>query len=336
MDMFIFRQTRDDLMKQRQYTGTPEMPEISGEKQIHGQECSGDGLHKKTHPVPSSSFTSPVPPFILDFQKYLHLRGRSENTIAAYTQSVSCYSSRYEPDAVSFLKTDENDLLAWKVFLIDNYRPGTVNIRLRGMNCYLESVGREDRKLSFVRMDHRPYLEHVITEAEYRYFVKRLKEDGNHVWYFVVRFLALTGARISELVRIKAEHVRAGHLDLYSKGGRYRRIYIPKTLQEEAAEWLAGKELTSGFIFLNRSGKRLSIRGISSHLKVLAVRYDVDPKIVYPHSFRHMFAKCFLERCNDISFLADLLGHESIETTRIYLRKTSTEQREIVDRVIDW
>ena len=71
-------------------------------------------------------------------------------------------------------------------------------------------------------------------------------------------------------------------------------------------------------------------------LPKLAVRYGIDPVVVYPHSFRHRFAKSFLERCNDIAFLADLMGHESIETTRIYLRKTSTEQRAIVDEVIDW
>lgn len=76
--------------------------------------------------------------------------------------------------------------------------------------------------------------------------------------------------------------------------------------------------------------------GLTVTLKKLAVRYGIDPVVVYPHSFRHRFAKSFLERCNDIAFLADLMGHESIETTRIYLRKTSTEQREIVDHVIDW
>lgn len=83
-------------------------------------------------------------------------------------------------------------------------------------------------------------------------------------------------------------------------------------------------------------GERITTRGISGQLKKLAVKYNINPAVVYPHSFRHRFAKSFLERCNDIAFLADLMGHESIETTRIYLRKTSTEQREIVDSVIDW
>ena len=129
---------------------------------------------------------------------------------------------------------------------------------------------------------------------------------------------------------------RLGHLDLYSKGGKLRRIYIPKALQDEALSWLSGKHQESGFIFLNKYGDRITTRGISGQLKKLAARYDINPAVVYPHSFRHRFAKSFLERCNDIAFLADLMGHESIETTRIYLRKTSTEQRAIVDDVVDW
>ena len=165
---------------------------------------------------------------------------------------------------------------------------------------------------------------------------QRLKEDDELFWYFVIRFLAATGARVSELIQIKVEHVRLGYLDLYSKGGKLRRIYIPKSLQEESLAWLDAKKQDSGFIFLNQRGQRITTRGISGELKKYAIKYGIDPKVVYPHSFRHRFAKSFLERCNDIAFLADLMGHESIETTRIYLRKTATEQREIVDTVIDW
>lgn len=99
---------------------------------------------------------------------------------------------------------------------------------------------------------------------------------------------------------------------------------------------VAYQQQESGFFFLNKYGERITTRGISGQLKKLAVRYNINPAVVYPHSFRHRFAKSFLERCNDIAFLADLMGHESIETTRIYLRKTSTEQREIVDTIINW
>ena len=175
-----------------------------------------------------------------------------------------------------------------------------------------------------------------VIEADYEYFKACLKRDDELFWYFVIRFLAATGARVSELIQIKVEHIKLGHLDLYSKGGKLRRIYIPKALQNEALSWLNDKHQESGFIFLNKYGDRITTRGISGQLKKLAVRYGIDPVVIYPHSFRHRFAKSFLERCNDIAFLADLMGHESIETTRIYLRKTSTEQQAIVDEIIDW
>ena len=87
---------------------------------------------------------------------------------------------------------------------------------------------------------------------------------------------------------------------------------------------------------MNKYGERITTHGISGQLKKLAARYEIDPVVVYPHSFRHRFAKSFLERCNDIAFLAGLMGHERIETTQIYLRKTATEQHEIVDKIINW
>ena len=253
----------------------------------------------------------------------------SENTISSYLFAVKQFSNQYDEITLKNLR-------AYKVWLIEGYKPKTVNLRLRAINCYLESIGKERWKLPFVRVQQKAFLENVISEADYEYFKNCLKRDDEMFWYFVIRFLAATGARVSELIQIKVEHIKRGHLDLYSKGGKLRRIYIPKALQEEALSWLADKQQESGFIFLNKYGERITTRGISGQLKKLAVRYDIDPAVVYPHSFRHRFAKSFLERCNDIAFLADLMGHESIETTRIYLRKTATEQREIVDNIVNW
>ena len=260
-----------------------------------------------------------------------HLRGTnlSENTISSYLFAIKQYSEQYG-------EITKKNLRQYKVWLIESYKPKTVNLRLRAINCYLESINKEKLKLPFVRVQQKAFLENVISEADYEYFKNSLKKDDELFWYFVIRFLAATGARVSELVQIKAEHIRLGHLDLYSKGGKLRRIYIPKTLQNEALSWLNDKNQESGFIFLNKYGERITTRGIASQLKKLASRYGIDTAVVYPHSFRHRFAKSFLERCNDIAFLADLMGHESIETTRIYLRKTATEQREIVDKIIDW
>ena len=269
---------------------------------------------------------------MIEQEKYeRHLRGSnlSENTISSYLFAVKQYGEQYD-------EVTKKNLKQYKVWLIENYKPKTVNLRLRAINCYLESVGKEAWKMPFVRVQQKVFLENVISEADYEYFKTCLKKDDELFWYFVIRFLAATGARVSELIQIKVEHIRLGHLDLYSKGGKLRRIYIPQTLKEEALSWLANKQQESGFIFLNKYGERITTRGISGQLKKLAARYGIDTAVVYPHSFRHRFAKSFLERCNDIAFLADLMGHESIETTRIYLRKTATEQREIVDKIIDW
>ena len=263
------------------------------------------------------------------FERHLRDTNLSENTISSYLFAIKQYHEQYG-------EISKKNLCQYKVWLIENYKPKTVNLRLRAINCYLECIDKEKLKLSFVRVQQKAFLENVISVADYEYFKNSLKNDNELFWYFVIRFMAATGARVSELIQIKVEHIRLGHLDLYSKGGKLRRIYIPHSLQEEALLWLNNKHQESGFIFLNKYGKRITTRGIAGQLKTLASRYGIDTAVVYPHSFRHRFAKSFLERCNDISFLADLMGHESIETTRIYLRKTATEQREIVDKVIDW
>lgn len=263
------------------------------------------------------------------FERHLRRAHLSENTIASYIFAIKKYDEQYG-------EITQKNLRAYKVWLIENYKPKTVNLRLRAINCYLEYTGHEKWKLPFVRVQQKAFLENVISEADYNYFKASLKNEDELFWYFVIRFLAATGARVSELIQIKVEHVKLSHLDLYSKGGKLRRIYIPKSLRDEALSWLASKGQESGFIFLNKYGNRITTRGISGQLKKLALRYGIDPTVVYPHSFRHRFAKSFLDRCNDSAFLADLMGHESIETTRIYLRKTATKQREIVDTIIDW
>jgi len=127
-----------------------------------------------------------------------------------------------------------------------------------------------------------------------------------------------------------------GYMDLYSKGGKVRRIYFPEQLRLEVLPWLETQGRSSGFVFINQRGEKITPRGINGQLKTLARRYHIPEDTVYPHSFRHRFAKNFLEKFNDISLLADLMGHESIETTRIYLTKTSGEQRKLIDKIVTW
>lgn len=263
------------------------------------------------------------------FEMHLRQGNMAENTIAAYRYAVNDFNSKYK-------ELTKKNLLLYKAYLLETFRPKTVNLRIQALNKYLDYLGKPRMRLKSVKVQQKSYLENVISNADYVFLKNKLKEDGNDEWYFVVRYLAATGARVSELIQIKIEHVNAGYFDIYTKGGKVRRLFIPKVLIQETRTWLKDAGRETGYLFLNRFGERITTRGIAQQLKNYAVKYKLNPKVVYPHSFRHRFAKNFLEKYNDIALLADLMGHESIETTRIYLRRTSTEQKQIVDKVVVW
>lgn len=141
---------------------------------------------------------------------------------------------------------NKRNLLLCKTYLIETYKPKTVNLRTQAMNKYLEFIKKDKLKLKAVKTQQKTYLENVISNADYNFLKNKLKKDEDWDWYFVVRYLAATGARVSELIQIKVEHVQAGHFDIYAKGGKVRRLYIPKTLREETLIWLQEKNYTSG------------------------------------------------------------------------------------------
>lgn len=265
----------------------------------------------------------------MTFENYLKKENLSEHTISVYIWTVDYYEKNY--DSLS-----KENLLAYKGYLMEYFKPKTVNLRIQAINKYLEFKNMGQLRLSAVKIQQKNFLENVVSNADYNFLKNQLKKDGNTQWYFVVWYLAATGARVSELIKIKVEHVNSGYFDLYSKGGKLRRLYIPKKLREETQKWLETEKRTYGYLFLNKFGNRITARGISQQLKNYADKYGLDRTVIYPHSFRHLYAKNFLEKYNDIALLADLMGHESIETTRIYLRKTATEQQELIDKIVTW
>ena len=260
------------------------------------------------------------------FERVLRQGNYAENTITAYTYAVRDYYSRYP-------RVDKLNLLEYRELLIETRSPKTVNLRLQGLNKYLSLIGKEELQLKFVKVQEETFLENVISYKEYHYLKNCLKNESDLRCYFAVRFLAGTGARVSELIRIKVEHVQAGYYDICSKGGKIRRLYIPDQLREETLSWLNRE---TGYLFLNRNGKRITTRGLAGRLTFYARKYGMDPSVVHPHAFRHLYAKTFLERHQDIALLADLLGHNNISTTRIYLRKSKTEQQRLVNKIVDW
>lgn len=263
------------------------------------------------------------------FQLFLMQENMAKNTIHAYIYAVNDFFSLHR-------ELNKKNLLLYKTYLIEQRSPKTVNLRLQAINRYLDFIGKPKWRLKSVKVQQRSFLENVISNADYVFLKNALHSDGNIEWYFVVRFLAATGARVSELIQIKVEHIHAGYFDIYTKGGKIRRIFFPVKLRKETFDWLVATNRTTGYLFLNRFGERITTRGIAQQLKNFAIRYGLNPKVVYPHSFRHRFAKNFLDKYNDIALLADLMGHESIETTRIYLRRTASEQQQIIDKVVIW
>lgn len=275
---------------------------------------------------------------LTDFQDYLRNKNLAPNTIISYSGSVRLFLSMYQDISLKHLKK-------YRTVLISRYKPATVNQRIHAINCYIrfltetreeEFLFLKDYRLSTVKIQQKTFQDETISNEDYERLKCRLKADGNDFWYFVVHFLAATGVRVSELTKIKVEHLSQGYLDLYSKGGKIRRIYLPDFLCEETLDWCCRRERRSGLLFLNRRGKPISSRGIHSQLKHYALLYGINPNTVYPHSFRHRFAKNFLAKFNDIALLADLMGHGSIETTRIYLTCSSREQKRLLDKIITW
>lgn len=285
--------------------------------------------HTKEHTSPN---------LITEFESYLSKKNQTANTIAAYQTSIRHFYSLYQELSVVNLK-------AYRAYLISAYSPATTNQRIHAMNSFLQFLDCYHRseceylnsyRMKSIKTPRSSFQDSIITNEDCNLLQEKLREEGHDFWYFIVRFLLTTGARVSELVQIKVEHLHCGHLDLYSKGGKIRRIYITDALCGEALDWCQARNLSSGFLFVTNSGRPVTIRGIQMQLKHFAVRYGIDPKTVYPHSFRHRFAKNFLARFGDIALLADILGHESIETTRIYLTKSSKEQRELLDEIVTW
>lgn len=263
------------------------------------------------------------------FKRHLRKEDMAENTILGYTWTLKYFLQTYQ-------SVSPDNLLTYKDYLVANYMPATANQRIQAINKYLRFINYKYH-LKSVKVQQKPFLENVISMQDYKYLKRNLKKE-NETFYFLIWGMACTGARISEILCTKAEHIVDGQMDFYGKGKKYRRIYFIKSYQKECIEWLEDIDRTSGYIFLKSdgSGERLSIKGVEKQLKSLARQYKIDSAVMYPHSFRHLFGKTFYEKEHDLPLLADLMGHASLDTTRIYSRRTSLEQQQIVNRIVTW
>lgn len=267
-----------------------------------------------------------------EFLKHLKLHDYSKGTIDTYYYALKQWKERYKDFEMS-----RERLIDYKHWLMETMKPRSVNGRLNAINRYLEWLNKKELKLDGIKVQTCSFQDNVISQADYNYLKRQLKKDKDYEGYFLIRLLCGTGARVSEFIKIKIEDIKLGYFDIYGKGYKHRRIYIPSKIRHEIVTWLEKEGRNSGPLFISKkTGLGISKEIIKNKLFYYSDKYKIDRKVMHPHSFRHRFAKNFVEKEKDIALLADLMGHQSIETTRIYLKRTSTEQQDIVDKVVDW
>lgn len=262
------------------------------------------------------------------FATYLEGRELAQNTVDAYISSMRRFFESY-PEV-----TKQNGL-KWKQDLLeDGLKPKSVNIRLNAFNSFCTMLGIEHEKVKTVRVHNATAVSNVISTEDYQKLLKGLLEDGNQKWYFNIRLLAATGARVSEYIRLRKSDFDRGYAEMWTKG-KMRRIYIPDSFREEAQDCYKALE-PKDYLVLNRYGDQMTTRGVSSMLQKFATKYGIDKKVMHPHSFRHLFALEFLKRNGNLSLLSDVMGHSSVSTTAIYTRMTREQQQDAVNKTINW
>lgn len=270
----------------------------------------------------------------MNFKNYLIDLEESDNTIKQY---LYCLKS-YKEEIGDVLNKDR--FRKYKEVLLMKRKPKTVNVRIAGIIKFIKFYAnyKKDKRyeeiiIKNVKMQNKTFLNNIISIEEFKKICEYAKQNEKK-YYFIIKFMGYTGARISEVIKTDVNSIMRGYLEIISKGGKFRRIYIPENLQRELIQWIK-KNKIEGFIFKNKYGQVISTRGISGELKKIALKIGIDHKKVHPHSFRHMFAINFLKSNKDITLLADLLGHSNLDTTKIYLRRTEEEQKEIINS-INW
>lgn len=198
-----------------------------------------------------------------DYRAYLMGKGFFTHTVDSHLFAIRQMRERIGEEPTS------EDLLNHKDWLAAHFAAKTVNLRVTAINSYLDYIGHSGIRLKGLRIQQKPYLDNVISQADYELLRDSLLRDGELFWHFVVRFLACTGARVSELRQFTVESVRDGHLDIVSKGHKLRRIYIPTSLQCDAARWLDEIGRRNGYVFSSKNGNPMTTRGISMGLKRL-------------------------------------------------------------------
>ena len=260
---------------------------------------------------------------INSFEKHLLENEKAGATIQKYMRDIRCFMDYAKDQAL-----DKTLLLNYKAMLEQNYAVRSANSMLAALNAFFRFQGWHDLCVKQFKVQKEAYCseERELTKAEYTALVRTAELKKNERLSLVVQTICGTGIRVSELQCITVEAVRRGEAIVSCKG-KTRKIFIVKALQKKLLRYAIEQGITTGTLFVTKSGKPLDRSNIWRQMKDLCEQAGVSPQKVFPHNLRHLFARTFYGIEKDIAKLADILGHSNINTTRIYIITTGAEHQ---------
>lgn len=264
------------------------------------------------------------------FRDHLVEEERSEGTIEKYLRDVKMFLLWLDEKPL-----DKVQLIHWKEYLMaGDYKPATINAMIASVNAYLRFVGREDCIVRGLRLQRSTFrsTDKELTAEEYKRLVETAHRLKRERLALLLETIGGTGIRVSEVKYITVQAAQNGRTEISLKG-KIRTIILPGKLCRKLLKYAKKNEIASGEIFLTRSGKSIDRKQIWAEMKRLCLRAGIKGSKVFPHNLRHLFAQAFYKLHKNLVQLADVLGHSSVETTRIYLVSTGTEHARQIERL---
>ena len=266
---------------------------------------------------------------IRKYAAYLREQERSAATIQKYTHDLTALCRDLNGAPMTKAR-----LIEWKQRLTGQYAPASVNTMLAAVNGFLAFMGWRELTVRQLRVQRALFLDEnrELTRGEYIRLVQAAQRQNNQRLSLVLQTICATGIRVSELRCITAEAVRTGRAEICNKGKR-RSVFLPEKLRRLLKQYLQTQKKTTGAVFTTRTGRPLDRSNIWREMKALCESAGVAPGKVFPHSLRHLFARTYYTLERDLSRLADLLGHSSVNTTRIYTAESGTVHARQMERM---
>lgn len=258
---------------------------------------------------------------------YLNREEKRTSTVAQYQRNVQ----KFLQWGMDKELTKEN-LICYKKGLMESCKASSVNTKLAAINSFLKFSGNGDLKVKQLSIQKQAYSpkERELGKEEYQRLIRTAQGKNNERLALLLQTLCGTGIRVGELAFITVEAVRAGEAAICMKG-KNRRILLPERLCRVLGRYVEKKGITTGSIFITRTGKPIDRSNVWKMMRALCKEAEVEPQKVFPHNLRHLFARSFYAMDKDLAKLADILGHSSINTTRIYIISSGTEHRRCID-----